>query len=238
MNKFFRYTLRTSDVGAARAFYSAVLGDGDADVVQLHEQAVARGARPHWLGFIDVRNTGEVEAAASAFVARGASPLAPKWVNPEGLEAAVMRDPGGAIVALAKPPPAPVDTGSRVCGAEVVWHLLNTNDVDRAKSNYGELFGWEFKESQDLGSHGVFHPFAWERGEPAVGSMADVSARSGVHPHWLFHLHVAALDPALDAVRANGGTVVGPFVLPNGDRVGICDDPQGAAFGLYERATT
>src|SRR4051812_2053088 len=101
MTQFFHYVLRTTDVDRAHAFYSAVLGDTKAEIVPLHEQAVARGARPHWLGFLDVA---EVELAASAFVLRGAAPLGPKWINPRGLEAAVLRDPGGAVVALGKPP--------------------------------------------------------------------------------------------------------------------------------------
>src|SRR4051794_39161194 len=101
--RFVNYHLRTTDIPAARAFYAAVLGKNHAEIFQLHEQALARGARPHWLGYLDV---GEVDAMASAFGARGATPLGPKWVNPQGLEAAVVRDPGGAVVALAKPPPA------------------------------------------------------------------------------------------------------------------------------------
>ncbi len=137
MTPFFQVTLRTSDVEAARAFYATVLGGPALHIVQLHEQAVARGARPHWLGYLDV---GDVDRAAAAFVDRGATPLGPKWVNPEGLEAAVMRDPGGAIVALAKPPRGVRATN---LGPDVVWYELNSADVQRAQLNYRELFGWD-----------------------------------------------------------------------------------------------
>jgi predicted enzyme related to lactoylglutathione lyase len=228
--KFFRYQLRTSDVPAARAFYSAVLGGREVEAFQLHEQAVARGARPHWLGHIDV---GEVDAAASAFSARGAS-LFGKWVNPDGLEAAVMRDPGGALLALSKPGPAPASGSAAFPDPDVAWHLLNTADVERACTNYGELFGWALMEPVAIEGVGQFHQFAWQAGGAAVGAMADVAGRDGVHPHWLFHFRVAALEPALAAVRAGGGLVLGPFVLPRGDRVAVCDDAQGAAFGLFE----
>jgi predicted enzyme related to lactoylglutathione lyase len=233
MTRFFRYQLRTTDVDGARAFYAAVLGDGDANIVRLHEQAIARGAPPHWLGFLDV---GEVDPVATAFVARGATPLAPKWRHPEGFEAAVMRDPGGAVVALAKPlARGGGGGGASVSTASVGWHLLHTADVERAKANYRDLFGWEFKESLDLGGLGVFHPFAWEPGGSPVGSMSDVSTRPGVHPHWLFHVRVPAFEPALDAVRAGGGLVVASIAPPGGDRIAVCDDPQGAAFALIER---
>jgi predicted enzyme related to lactoylglutathione lyase len=228
--RFFQYTLRTNDVPGARAFYAAVLGRDDAEIVQLHEQAVARGARPHWLGFLDV---GEVDAAASAFGTRGATPLGPKWVNPAGLEAAFVRDPGGALVALAKPP-APSAESATQARPEVVWHHLNTADVERAKQNYRELAGWELKQPLDAGGFRV-HPFAWEAGGEAVGSMSDIAQRPSVHPHWLFHFRVMALGPALGVVSGAGGVHLEPLLLPNGDRMAVCDDPQGAAFALLER---
>jgi uncharacterized protein len=230
MTRFFQVQLRTLDVDTARAFYRSVLGWDPANAVPLHEQAIARGARPHWLGFLDV---GDVDRKAASFAERGAIALGPKWVNPEGLEAAVMRDPGGAVVALAKPPAEA--TKARAPTPDVAWYLLHTPDVARARVNYAELFGWEFGAPQDLGPHGVFHPFAWEPGGARVGSLTDTSARAGVHPYWLFHfrLAAAALDPAMETIRAAGGVVVESVVLPTGERVAVCDDPQGAAFALY-----
>jgi predicted enzyme related to lactoylglutathione lyase len=233
MTRFFRYDLRTTDVAGARAFYTAVLGNEDARIFQLHEQAIARGARPHWLGYIQVD---DVDSTAAAFVARGAMHLGPKWVNPEGLEAAIMRDPGGAVVALAKPPPAqrlvPNASAPGTSATEVGWRLLHTADVEGAKATYGELFRWAFKPPLDLGSLGIFHEFSWKPGEPPTGAMSDVSQRRGVHPHWLFHFDVPALEPALDAVHAAGGIVVARVLVPSGDHIAVCDDPQGAAFAL------
>jgi predicted enzyme related to lactoylglutathione lyase len=231
MSRFFQLTLRTSDVEAARVFYASVLGPGERDVVQLHEQAVAKGARPHWLGFLDVD---DVDQAMSAFVARGATRLSPTWTNPMGVQGATVRDPGGAVIALAKPPASAHPGGGATHPVpRVDSYLLHTADVERAKASYRELFGWEFQEPVELGGHGVFHPFAWERGGAPAGSMSDISARPGVHPHWLFQLHVDALDSAVDAVRAGGGVIVDTVSVPGGTaRIAICDDPQGAAFAL------
>jgi hypothetical protein len=58
---------------------------------------------------------------------------------------------------------------------------------------------------------GVSEQSAQQPGGPSVGLMADIGGRPGVHPAWLFHFRVTALDPA------------------------VCDDPQGAAFALRER---
>jgi uncharacterized protein len=226
MKRFFQVTLRTQGVEKARAFYAAVLGAQTLDVVELHEGALARGARPHWLGFLDV---GEVDKAAEDFKARGATAYGPKWVNPAGLEAAVLRDPGGAMVALAKPGPA-----APRFGPEIAQYVLNTQEVEKAKANYGALAGWVFEQPEPLLDLGTIHPFAWEAGGPRAGAMIDVAGREGVHPHWLFHFRVAKLTAALEAVRANGGKVLGPWTLPGGARVAVCDDAQGAAFGLQE----
>ena len=35
-----------------------------------------------------------------------------------------------------------------------------------------------------------------------------------------------------------GGTTLSPLVLPNGHRIAACEDPQGAAFGLFAGAPT
>jgi predicted enzyme related to lactoylglutathione lyase len=222
-------------VDDARSFYAQVLGDGPRDVVQLHDQAAARGARPHWLGYLEVE---DVDDAASAFLRRGAMALGRKWVNAEGLEAAIVREPGGAVVALARPPVGP--RVPQALGApaspstEAVWYQLNTIDVDRAKEDYQTLFGWSFGDPIDSPEHGVFHPFAWERGGAPVGWMTDIFGRAGRHAHWLFHFRVAALERAMIAVRQGGGYVMGPFVLDRGDRIAVCDDSQSAAFAIRE----
>ena len=223
MAKFCRFDLRTTDAGGARAFYASLLGHDRATIWPLHEQALARGARPHWLGSLGVP---DVERVAAAFVERGATPLGPPRPNADGGQTAVLRDPGGAVVAVSTPPPA-----SAGASVDVVWHVLNTNDAARARASYRELFGWDV----DLGAHGALHQFAWQAGGPSAGAIADVAGRPGVHPHWLFFFEVDALDPAMAATRDAGGVVVDRLVLPGGERGCVCDDPQGAAFALRER---
>lgn len=223
-SRFSRYLLRTSDVQGAAAFYDAVLerrGDG---IVSLHESAIARGARPHWLGHICVRERGGAEDVAARFVERGAMRLGP----PSGTaDFVVLRDPGGAIVALTN--------GSAESSAGVVWHQLNTRDAAGAAHNYSDLFGWSFSAKLDLGQLGRHPRFSFGAGESNVGMLSDVEGRPEVHTHWLFFFAVRSLDVAVDRVRNNGGIALGPIELPNGVRVAACDDAQGAAFGVMER---
>ena len=120
--------------------------------------------------------------------------------------------------------------------AAVVWHQLHTRDADAAWAVYSELFGWKHTESFDapdvVGGHRMF---AWDGARTSIGSMANTARWPGVHPHWLFYFQVPDLDAALARAQASGGRPASlPAVLPNGDRLVPCDDPQGAAFGLYE----
>lgn len=229
MRKFFRVQLRTLDVERAKTFYTTLLGSEPHGIVPLHEQAIARGARPHWLGFIDA---GDIDRATASFVERGAHVFA-RWTNPEGVEAAVVRDPGGAIVALARPSPSGPSVGTGTA-PEVVFHSLNTAEVERAIALYGEVFGWVFDEPLAFGGHGTLHPFSWERGAARAGTFMDIAGRPGVHPHWLFHFAVPRLEASIDVVRRLGGLVLDPIEAPNGDRIAVCDDDQGTAFALHE----
>jgi len=228
MNKLSRFALRTTDADAARDFYATILGHRRAEIWPLHEQALARGARPHWLGSLGVD---DVERVAAAFVERGATRLGPVRPTADGGQAAVIRDPGGAVLAVATPPPA-----SAPLPVDVVWHVLHTPDAARATANYRELLGWALTERIDLGVLGLFQQFAWQAGGESVGAIGDIAAMPGVHPHWLFFFEVDALETAMAATREAGGVALDPLVLPGGERVCVCDDPQGAAFALRERA--
>jgi predicted enzyme related to lactoylglutathione lyase len=224
--RFSRYLLRTTDAEAAASFYDAVLGHRGDGIVRLHESALARGARPHWLGHVRVRELGGTEAMAARFVERGAMRLGPG----PGVVAdfTVLRDPGGAIVALTE--------SDAESSARVVWHELNTKEPAKAAEDYAALFGWSFTTTRDLGPLGQHRRFAFDAGESSVGLLSDVEGRPGVHTHWLFFFAVPSLDAAMERVNERGGVVLGPLALPNGARVAACDDPQGAAFGLIEPA--
>jgi predicted enzyme related to lactoylglutathione lyase len=154
---------------------------------------------------------------------RGATRLGPS----SDAGAVILRDPGGAVVALTE----------RGAGSAtgVVWHQLNTRNCEAATANYSALLGWSFTEQFELGVSGRHQCFAFGAGESSVGWFSDVESRPEVHTHWLFFFEVPALELSLERVRARGGIVSGPMTLPNGVRLAACDDAQGAAFGLIQR---
>lgn len=220
-NAFTHFVLRTQGVDSARAFYAAVLGHTRMNIVPLHEQAIARGARPHWLGQVEVE---DVESTSRAFIAKGAQALGPIGTFPDGRTFAVMRDAGGAIVGLTSEAPSEA--------RDVAWVQLNTPDLAVAMEAYGALFGWRFTGEETHPEHGKMRHFAYAEGAALAGTLVDIAGKKERHPHWLFHLHTTDLDRAMETVRSLKGIVYGPFALPSGERVAVCDDPEGAAFAL------
>lgn len=208
---FVRWTLRTRDVEAARAFYGALLEEGAPDVVELPAALRERGVPPHWLGHLAVA---DVDATMAAFVARGAMRLG---------SAGLLRDPGGAVLGL-----TPLEARSR---GDVAWQQLLVPDPARAQRDYVELCGMRPGRRVEVPPHGAFDEFGWGDGAPS-GSIGGIVGRPGVHPQWLFFFRVGPLEPALAFVRARGGVVLGPTALPDGRTVAVCEDPEGAQFGL------
>lgn len=210
-NEISQFILRTTDAAAATAFYDAVLGRHGDVVYPLHENAIARGARPHWLGCID---TPDPETAAATFLAAGGERLGP-W--PGG--GVVLRDPGGALIAFG-PIAAPSVAG-------VALHLLRYRDASAVAALYAQVFGWSF------GPKGVgFRELRW--GDRVAGAAAGIDTTPGVHPQWLYFFAVDDLVDAIVTARALGATFLPVVAGPDGRHV-VGDDPQGAAFGLIER---
>jgi predicted enzyme related to lactoylglutathione lyase len=231
---FRRYQLRTTDTGAARAFYASVIDverRSSLQIVGLPEQAVARGAPAHWLGQASVH---DVSAGVLQMISAGGEPLGPVRSEPDGNKVAVVRDPLGAVVAMCEDlsGPAPPPPG------EVVWHQLNTTDRVAVWPTYADLFGWKTVDTLELGpEHGTYQTFAWTTGGAAVGGVVDSARTPGVHTHWLFFFGVDDIGAAAASVTANGGRVVfGPLPGPGGFAIAVCEDPQGAAFALGQRA--
>jgi predicted enzyme related to lactoylglutathione lyase len=211
LNGFVRWTLRTFEVDAARSFYDALLEEGAQDVSELPASLRARGASPHWLGYLA---TPSIDATIAAFVARGATRLG----NGE-----LLRDPGGAVLAL---------TSARERSRrDVVWQQLLVPDPERAKKDYSELFGMTIGARVEVPRHGAFDQFAWGEDEPR-GAIGDITGKQHIHPQWLFFFRVMDLERAMSHVRTQKGIVIGPTPFPEGRRVAVCEDPQGAQFAL------
>ncbi|MEY4577379.1 MAG: hypothetical protein RL701_2082 [Pseudomonadota bacterium] len=221
-SRFCRYELRTTQVNAATEFYAALLGRRDLIIRELPASARTRGAPAHWLGYLSTAELGGSLVTLQRWNQHGAMPVGARVGD-----GAVVRDPGGAMLALTD--------SAELVDAGVALHVLQTPHASRAAQSYVELFGWVLTDQFELASSGSFQQFAWRAGEPNAGAIGDSAGQRGVHPQWQYFFAVESLAAALTCVREHGGEVIGPTELPDGRRIAACDDAQGAAFGLVER---
>jgi uncharacterized protein len=225
---FCRYELRSTDVEAARDFYAALFGDGflgaGIDIAPLPAAAAARGVPGYWLGHIAVD---DVVPPMYRFLDAGATRLGAPPADGRDSAGVVLRDPSGAIVALTL-------AGAPPGSDRIAWHLHVSRDEERAFGLYEGILGWTALDRQDLGERGRHVTFTWGGRRTAVGSACDMASRPHVHAQWLYFFATGDFDASIARVRELGGLALRPTTTADGHRVAACDDPQGAAFGLYE----
>lgn len=252
---FIWYELMATDADAAARFYSAVIGwkiagrsdiaaggqdyrmimrsDGGhaGGVLQLTSVMQQQGARPLWLGYLQVA---DVDAAVRAIEADGGRSLL-RTSLPVG-EIAMVQDPMGAplYVMAPKPPPDQPDARSDVfdpqAAQRVRWNELSSTDLARAKVFYAKHFGFEYNESMPMGELGDYCFI--DAGGVRIGAVMQKPPEAPVGI-WQFYFGVESVAAAKHAIEAGGGTVaMGPHEVPGGDWIIVANDPQGAPFGV------
>jgi uncharacterized protein len=237
--------LATSDPAAASAFYTSLFGwhaeelsAGEAgdytilrhageDVAILYRQqpqAIAAGAPPHWTSYISVEDADATAQRAGEL--GGAAVFREPFDVLDAGRVAAIRDPSGAIVSLWQPRTRIGATLVNDVGA-LCWNELVTTDVERAKSFFGELLGWEYERDA--------------RGDVSIrnagrlnGSMRE---ERSIQPAWLPQLAVEDADDAARQAEQLGGRRLLPTTTFRAGRAAVIADPQGAAFAVFAGET-
>jgi len=241
LGHFVHRELMTSDVDAARAFYTALLGwsweavpmdgmtywlckAGEHSVGGL--MSLMGSPMPAWSTYLAVP---DVDAGVAAFLANGgAQYVAPMDIPGVGRWACVA-DPQGAVLMLftgdgSEEPPLP----ERPPMGTVCWETLNTTDVEAAIAFYTRV------TPLTRGDFGGM-PVLKAADGAAVADVENVAP--GVPPHWLLHFAVADLAASRARVQQLGGSVMVPEIpIPGVGTIAIVADPQGAAFSLFQSA--
>jgi predicted enzyme related to lactoylglutathione lyase len=238
--------LTTTDVAAAKSFYTGLFGwdtqdhdagngavytmcrIGNADVCGLFamsDEMRAGGVRSGWTSYVTVASA---DATASRATELGGGVANEPFDVLDAGRMALLTDPQGAMLAVWEP-------RARI-GAELVndvgaltMNELATTDIGAARGFYEALFGWT-TQPIDTGPDGP----------PMVSVLnadrlnASITAVQGnAPPHWRPYFTVEAIDAAVDRVRELDGTVVlEPIEIPDGS-IAMFVDPQGALFALF-----
>ena len=254
---FIWYELATPDPDAAAKFYGRVIGwtiGGPAEpapegkdyrmivrtdggfaggVLKLTPEMAANGARPTWLGYLQVS---DVDAAVKAVLADGGRLLMPRLDIPVGSFALVM-DPLGTPfyvmtpIAPADKPDMKSDVFDPMATERVRWNELASPDLARAKAFYAKHFGFAFNETMSMGELGDYC-FIAHGGIPMIGAIMQQPLGTPSRG-WLFYFGVDSVVAAKAAIEVGGGKVLmGPHEVPGGQWIVVADDPQGAGFGV------
>jgi uncharacterized protein len=244
---FVWYELMSSDVKAAEAFYSEVVGWGTKDtsisgraytlftagkvsisgLVDLPEAARKMGARPSWIGYIGVN---DVDATVDRVKQLGGAVYVPPNDNSNISRFSVVADPQMATLALFKwLKPNQEQAAGMDAPGHIGWHELLATDWEKAWAFYGALFGWQksFAHTDATGTYQMF-----SAGGEMIGGMFTMPG-TVPGPFWLYYFNIADIDAAVKRVSARRGQVISdPIEVPGGSWVVQCTDPQGAIFGL------
>jgi uncharacterized protein len=250
---FIWYELMTSDAEAASRFYEAVVGwkiprpapdaapdyrmiqrdDGGnaGGVLALSPEMIRQGARPVWLGYLQVT---EVDATVLALAADGGRTLMRRSL-PVG-EIAMVTDPAGAPFYVMKPippegaPGAVSDVFDPKKAQHVRWNELASENLAAAKAFYATHFHFAFNEILPMGPMGDYCFI--DHGSQRIGAIMQKPPGSATRG-WLFYFGVPSALAAREAILSSGGRIVRePHEVPGGDWVVVAEDPQGAAFAV------
>jgi hypothetical protein len=114
-----------------------------------------------------------------------------------------------------------------------VWFEHVSNDVERARAFYGDLFGWK-SDGVPMGGQ-TYHMI--QNGADGIGGFR--TGMPGMPNHWMSYLSVADVDATVKAATAAGGKVLMPPTdfAPVG-RGATLADPTGAVFSVWKDAQT
>ncbi|MFE9774421.1 VOC family protein [Streptomyces sp. NPDC005931] len=233
--------LGTSDPEAAKRFYTRLFGwrpetdpreeAGGYTVAHLGDAAVAaltplyQESQPvAWN--VSFAATDADTAVGKVTAAGGTVLLGPTDVFDLG-RFAVAADPTGAVFQLWQ---AGSFRGAELFNApgSLGWVELLTRAPERAADFYASVFGWSVDPSRR-------YP-RWSVGGTDFGGMVTMDDKfpHEVPAHWLPYFAVEDVDAAGDtAARAAGTVLMEPTSVPEGPRIAVLRDPQGAMFGVY-----
>ena len=114
--------------------------------------------------------------------------------------------------------------------AGIVWFEIPADDVERAKSFYGELFGWKMEKFPGPMEY-------WHIDTGGANDSPDGGMMKRQHPqHGITnYVSVPSVDKFMAKVQKLGGKICMPkTAVPQMGYFAVCQDPENNTFALWE----
>ncbi len=109
------------------------------------------------------------------------------------------------------------------------WNELVTTNKKAATKFYTSLIGWKTKPF----GHGSDYTLLMAGKEMAGGLMQ--CPKKGNPAQWICYVVVKNVDATvMKALKLKGKICVPPMDIPDVGRIAVLQDPQGAAFGVFQ----
>ena len=222
--KLFGWDVEDRDMGPAGVYTIYKLNGKDvAASYELMADQRAQGVPPHWLSYVSVASADDAAAKAKA---SGATLLKEPFDVFTLGRMAVIQDPTGAVFAIWE---AKDNKGLGITQVanSLCWNELLTNDTQKGRDFYTNLFGWTTE--QFGGDYTIF-----KNGERGIAGMFQIRPEMGpIPPNWTIYFAVDDCDAMVQKTTELGGTVLKPAEdIPTIGRFAVLQDPQSAVFAI------
>jgi predicted enzyme related to lactoylglutathione lyase len=115
--------------------------------------------------------------------------------------------------------------------ANIVWFEIPADDVKRAKSFYGALFGWKIEKFPGMTDY-------WHIDTGGGDDTPDGGLMARKHPEQPItnYINVESVTKFATKVKKLGGKVCLPkTAVPQMGYLAVCQDTEGNTFALWER---
>lgn len=246
-NRFCWYGCLSTDVEAAKAFYSNVIGwnvetmpmgdtdatmfsaSGDKIFAHLAEPAM-EGVPSHWSSFLRVD---DVDTSTKAAVNNGGTQIMPPTDIPPG-RFSVISTPSGASMALFHEANPEESQHHESAPGLVHWVELNSQNINTDVTWLKKTFGFDTSEmAMPFGPYYILQ----SNDNPRGGAMASQSKDEP--SMWLIWIHVANVDETVKKATENNGKIISPLLdLPDVGRIAVIQDPTGGVLGVITPETS
>jgi predicted enzyme related to lactoylglutathione lyase len=240
--------IATGDAASAKRFYSSLFGWTAEDaphsslgtyttlfnstgavggLYQITSAQKLAGRRPHWLPYLYVSDVEESTRRAQTL---GARILTSPTDTALGGRLAVVRDPGGAAIALWHDLPRRGATAAPGSVGSWVWHEREASDAAANARFYEGWLGWKVDST-----HGGTQVL--RSGDHPIASIVSRAGQGGSDSPWIVHFAVANCDALVARALALGAKQVqAPAPQVDLGCRAVLRDPEGVLFAVVSKS--